>query len=74
MSLYGAVGDGVFTFRAYARQQVSDVLNQANTIPPGASTEELLRRIDIMDHAKKNLDFANDVVDEILKNITSLQP
>jgi len=74
MGLYGVVADGVFTFQHYARLQVGTALKAANMPPTPQTEEELLKRINIMDTAKINLNFANDVVDRIIDNIAKLQP
>ena len=73
MGLYGLVADSTFKVQQYSQKQVGVVLDNSNVPPYPQTQEELDRRIDIMDHAKKNLDFANDVIQAVLDNISKLQ-
>ena len=73
MSLYGAVGDATFKYQQFAQKQVADVITQGQMPPYPQTQQELDQRIEIMDHAKRNLDFANDVIQSVLDNISKLQ-
>lgn len=78
MSIYGAVANGVREHHIHQMKQVANVYDLVhgavdkpfNSLDQNNLTEQVLR----MDHAKQNMDFALGIVDEILKNISSLQP
>jgi len=71
MSVYGAASDGAYTFKTYQRQWVDVLLDNTKT-PDGSA--DLQRQAILMQVANQNLAFANDVMGQILKNISSLQP
>ena len=74
MSVYGAGSDGVYNYKKYVQRQTEIAVAEA-TFPPFPETQAALTlRILKLDRAKQNIDFANGVVEQILKNISSLQP
>jgi hypothetical protein len=74
MNVYGAASDGVYTFKKYVQKQTEDATALA-TLPPFPETQaELTERVLKLDRAKQNIDFATGVVEQILKNVTGLQP
>lgn len=77
--VYGAVGDGIFHTTAYLQKQVSDMVGDtaipANGNGPGDFTEaQLDERINRLDTAHRNIQFAQGIVEWILRNTTQLQP
>jgi hypothetical protein len=75
MSIYGAVANGVKEFQNHQRAQVDQAykLSQAPLAGPD-DQEDITQRALKLDRIKQNLDFANGVAEEILKNLAQLQP
>ena len=71
MNVYASVADSAQTVKQYQQLWSDRLLSQTND-PVDAA--ELQRHQQILLISNQNLNFANDVMSLILKNISSLQP
>ena len=74
MSLYGAVSNGVREFQAHQRLHVERATTLANEPFNPADQEELTQRALRLDREKQYIDFAQGIVEEVLNNLTKIQP
>lgn len=75
MSIYGAAAEGAKVAQGYSKLQVGKAV--ALTSEFGTQTETaagLLEKQIRLDNHKRNLDYALSAVEEILKNLTQIQP
>lgn len=71
MNVYASVADGAQSVKGYQRQWVDRLMQQATD---AEDAQNLQLREEILLVANQNLQFANDVMGLILKNISQLQP
>jgi hypothetical protein len=72
MSVYASVADSMRTTQAYQRQWNNRALEVANNLP--ARTEQLLQTQVTLIQSNINLQYASDLVNIIMRNISQLQP
>jgi trans-aconitate methyltransferase len=72
MSVYAAAADGAQTVRRYQQLRLNEVLEnaQGNITDAGGLQK---RQLDLL-IANQNLQFANDIMTLVLRNISQLQP
>lgn len=71
MNVYASVADGAQSVKGYQKQWVDRIMQQSTD---AEDAQSLQRRQQVLLIANQNLQFANDVMSLILKNISQLQP
>ncbi|MEB3329505.1 MAG: hypothetical protein VKQ33_09765 [Candidatus Sericytochromatia bacterium] len=72
MSVYASVADSMRTTQAYQRQWNSRALDVANNLP--ARTDQLLQTQVTLMQSNINLQYASDLVNILMRNLSQLQP
>lgn len=73
MSVYAGASDGANTFQNYMKVQQDSLIRASQDLLPSDSAEYVRNTAKIL-YATQNISFANEVMGQILKNISSLQP
>lgn len=73
MSVYAGSSDGANTYQNYMRTQQDLLIRASRDIIPNESAGFALNTAKVL-YATQNMTFANEVMGQILKNISSLQP
>ncbi|MEB3223733.1 MAG: hypothetical protein VKS61_16785 [Candidatus Sericytochromatia bacterium] len=72
MSVYAAVADSMRTTQGYQREWNSRALEVANNLP--TRTEQLLATQITLQQSNVNLQYASDLVNILMRNLSQLQP